>query len=187
MLVQVTVVPGSTLKDEGTYWKLLCFHLHAVYIARVVEQARAVIFVGAGVVVRGVFVGAAWHRRAAPVEGMGVEAGPIVDVEDDPLAVLRRGSGAGHPVTCVSILHRGLPHNGVVLGAVRDTCHFPSRSGVAVPVAHRVEHHERGLVALHEHESVVSVGQEVHGFVGHGQNGRVRTAMGHDVHVTWGH
>ena len=163
------------------------FHLDGVHVARVVKHARAVVLGGVGVVVRGVFVGATWHGRATTVKGMGVEAGPIVDFEHNPLAVLCRGSGTGHPIPCVSILHGGLPHEGVVLGAVGDTCHFPSAPRVSVPIAHGVDHHKGCLVALNEHEAVVSVGQEVHGFVGHCQNGGIRTAMGHDVHITWGH
>ena len=138
---------------------------------------------GGGVVVRGVFDGAAWHGCATTVEAVRSQVAPVVLVQHNPLAVFFRRAGAGDPISGIAVLHGGLPNKGVVLRGGRHSCHIPSRSWVAVPIAHGVNLNKRRLVPLHQHEPVVSIREERERLVGLRQNQRVGRRVRNDVHI----
>ena len=176
--------PSCNAQISRHILKARCLHNDAVHIASVVESARPVVLCCVHVVVGRVGVGASFHRSPTAIEGVNGQVGPVILVQDNPLAVVHIRSCTGDPVACVATLNGGLPHNGVILGAIRDASHFPTGTGIAVPIAHCVNLHIRRFVTLHNHEPIVSVGQESEGLVCHSQDAGIRRRMGDDVNST---
>ena len=78
------------------------FHQHAIHVAWVVKQAGAIVLRSVRIVVRCIRVRATQDRWAASVERVHRQIGPIVAGQDNPLAVFRRGSCTGDPVTSIA-------------------------------------------------------------------------------------